>query len=122
MKNVVSLLALVAFVGAIVVSLSDSANARPQYHKAFAEKYAKVADQANEIKCGVCHGDGGKNKKQISDYGKALAEALAMKNQKDVDAINKGLDTVAAKECGDGKTFGDLLNDGKLPPPHKAAD
>ncbi|SFH70935.1 hypothetical protein [Planctomicrobium piriforme] len=115
MKKFGSLLVLCALATLMCVSAPRQAAARPQYLKEFTEKYPKVAAQAMELKCGVCHGEGGKNKKTVSDYGKALGTALGAKNVKDVAKIGEGLDEAAKKDAGDGKTFGDLLADGKLP-------
>ncbi len=118
MKKLVACLltGLVAFAGLSFV-LSSDVEARPQYLKAFAEKYEKVKEQADTQKCGVCHGEMGKNKKVVSAYGKLLKEALGKANVKEVEAINESLEKVGKMECADGKTFADLLNDGKLPPP-----
>ena len=74
------------------------AQARPQYNKAFKETYGK---------------------KVVSDYGKALAEALGAKNEKDEKKIVDALNTVAKKEYEAGKTYGSLLEKGELPPPAK---
>ena len=98
------------------VPLAPQAQARPQYLKAFAGKYESLKAAADEKKCGVCHGEGGKNKKAVSDYGKAVAEALGEKNVKDEAAIAAALTAVEGKKCGDGdKTWGDVLKAG-LPP------
>lgn len=122
MKRLASLAALAAVAGLMMVVAPQSVDARPQYLKAFTEKYEKVKEEASEKKCGVCHGNEGKNKKQLSEYGVALKEALGAKNEKDADKISAAYDKVAEKKCGDDKTFGDLLKDGKLPPPHKGDD
>ena len=114
MKKFTALLALVAVAGLFLVSAPQKAEARAQYMKAFVAKY-DIAE-AKEKKCGVCHGEGGKNKKKVSDYGKALAKALGKKNQKDKDAIEKAFTTVEGEGDVDGKTYGELLKAGKLPP------
>ena len=116
MKKATTLFALVAIAGLFALA-PQQAEARPQYLKAFIAKYETIKE-AKELKCGVCHGEKGKNKKVVSDYGKALAKALGKKNQKDAEAIAKALDAAAKTKHGDG-TFGDLLKDGKLPPPAK---
>ncbi len=120
MKRVLSILGILAVVA--LIAAPHQADARPQYHKAFAAKFEKVAKEANEKKCAVCHGDEGKNKKQVSDFGKALAEALGAKNVKEEDKINEALDKVAKKEFEPGKTYGSLLEAGKLPAPYKAEE
>ena len=121
MKKLATLMALVAVAGLMLVAGPQDAHARPQYPKALGKKYEKVADALGEKKCGACHGGDplGKNKKVLSDYGKALKEALGKKNEKDEEAINKALDAAGKKDAGDDKTYADLLNDGKLPPPAK---
>ncbi|MCA8998254.1 MAG: hypothetical protein KDA80_14745 [Planctomycetaceae bacterium] len=113
MRKLTALAALFAVATLVLTAAPQQADARPQYLKAFTEKY-DIAE-AKELKCGVCHGEGGKNKKAVSDYGKALAKALGKKNEKDADAIAEALGKIESEKCGDG-TFGDLLKDGKLPP------
>lgn len=114
MKKFTALLGLVAVAGLFLFSAPQKAEARAQYIKAFVGKY-DIAE-AKEKKCGVCHGEGGKNKKVVSDYGKALAKALGKKNEKDADAIGAALTKIESEGDVDGKTYGDLLKDGKLPP------
>lgn len=112
MKKFVVLATLVAVAG--LFSAPQQAEARPQYLKGFTDKY-DIAE-AKEKKCGVCHGEGGMNKKTVSEYGKSLAKALGEKNVKGSDDIASALDKAAKADAGGGKTFGDLLKDGKLPP------
>jgi len=96
-----------------------AAVARMQYFNEFKKTYDKVQG-VDDTKCGICHGgEKGVNKKQLSEYGKALGSDLAAKNVKDVDKIKKALEAIEKKDAGDGKTFGDLLKDGKLPPAYK---
>lgn len=113
MKNLMFVLASVAIVG-LFSAAPQQAEARPQYLKAFTGKY-DIAE-AKEKKCGVCHGEGGKNKKTVSEYGKALGKALGAKNVKSADDIATALDAAAKADAGDGKTFDDFLKEGKLPP------
>jgi hypothetical protein len=117
MRKIVTLLAMLGMITLFTMTGSRQAEARPQYLKAFSGKYAKVADKAGQLKCGVCHGAGGKNKKVVSDYGKALAKALGGKNVKDNGKIEEALDEAAKADAGNGKTFGDLLDSGELPAP-----
>jgi hypothetical protein len=120
MKKLVTL-SVFAFVAACLLSAPEQAQARPQYVGAVAKKFEAVKAGLDEKKCGVCHGDGGKNKKQVSDFGKAIAKALGEKNVKDEAKLSEALDKVAAmkvKEGADG-TYGDLLKAGKLPEPFK---
>lgn len=104
-----------AVVAALVFSVDVvPVQAQKQYFDAFVAKYPAVAEKANEQKCGVCHG---KQKTQRSDFAKALEKALGEKKVKDVEKINAALDTVAAEEYTDGKTYGELLESGQLPAP-----
>jgi hypothetical protein len=105
---------LLAGVMAIIslVQLSDQAQARPQYFKAFAAKYPDFKVDADS-KCAVCHKP--PDKKSRNDYGAAVGKALGAKNVKDPDTINAALDKAAAESAGDGKTFGDLIKAGTLP-------
>lgn len=94
--------------------LYNGADARPQYKTAFEKKYPKVK-AANKITCDVCHVKGEKDKKKRNDYGTALAKAVG-KNEKDKDKIDDALGKTEKEKSGtEGKTFGDLLDDGKLP-------
>jgi len=119
MKKFNLFLTLVVFGGLMGLLAPQQADARPLYLKSFSEQYSKVAERASELKCGVCHGDSGKNKKKLSDYGKALAEALGKKNEKEKENVIKALDEVGKKDAGDGKTYKDLLDAGTLPPAAK---
>lgn len=113
MKKCVAALAALA-IAVVFSSTAQEAEARPNYLKAFVGKYDIAA--AKEKKCGVCHGEGGKNKKVVSDYAKALGKALGKKNVKDADAIGAALDEAAKADAGGGKTYGDILKSGELPP------
>jgi hypothetical protein len=104
----------VAFAGAALVSAPQAAQARPGYLKAFNATYPALKDAAEGAKCGICHF--GEKKTNRNDYGKAMGEALGAKDikvEKDiVDALKKA---EAGKSSTEGKTFGDLIKDGKLP-------
>ena len=78
----------VAFMG----SDSQEAHARTQYQKVFKEMYPGKEEIA---KCALCHI--GETKKVLSDYGKALDEALGAKNVKDADAIKAALKKIEDK-------------------------
>ncbi|MEW4487142.1 hypothetical protein AB1L42_03625 [Thalassoglobus sp. JC818] len=113
MKKALTFVALFGVIG-LFAAAPKQAEARPQYLKAFLVKY-DIAE-AKELKCGVCHGEGGKNKKVVSDYGKALGKALGEKNVKDADKIAEALGEAAKAKNGDDGSYGDLLDKGKLPP------
>ena len=114
MRKVLTMLSAVAVAGVLVSICSPPAEARMEYMNALSTKYPAIAEQVKSEKCLVCHG---KQKKQRSDYAKAIEKALGAKMVKDVEAINKALDTVADQEYADGKKYGDLLKEGKLPAP-----
>ena len=92
--------------------LASNAHARPDYNKEFWAAYPSLKEHA-ETKCGACHGS---DKKVRNDYGKAFGTALGEKNIKDAEKIKEALKKTEAEKSGtDGKTFGDLIKDGKLP-------
>jgi len=105
----------VAIAALVLASATRDAHARPAYLKEFENTYPKLAEQAKTIKCNICHY--GDEKKNRNDYGKALAKNLGdMKNVKDAEKIKEVLKkTEKEKSSVEGKTFGDLLEDGKLP-------
>lgn len=104
----------VAFVGASIVGGPESAQARPQYNKTFNAQYPKLKEVSDAAKCGVCHF--GDSKKNRNDYGKAMGEALGASNVKEEKAIEDALKKAEeAKSSTEGKTFGDLIKEGKLP-------
>lgn len=116
MKKLNLIVTTIAVAALMCLSMPQQAEARPQYLKAFTQKYSKVAEEAMVLKCGVCHGASGKNKKVVSDYGKALGQALGAKNVKGEEELSEALDKAGAKDAGDGKTYKDLLEAGTLPP------
>ena len=114
MRKLLTMLAAVAIAGVLFSVDARPVQARKQYMVEMGKKYPKVADQITTQKCKVCHG---KNKKQRSDFATALTKAVGKKNQKDADKIIAAFDKVADQEYSDGKKYGDLLKDGKLPAP-----
>ena len=103
----------VAVAGLVLASaFAGGANARPAYKSAFEKKYPKVKEN-NKITCGVCHPE--KSKKVKNDYGTAMGKVVK-KNEKDKGKIAEALGKIESeKSATEGKTFGDLLKDGKLP-------
>lgn len=110
MKKFFSFLAVAALASCLY---APQAQARPQYVKGLQEAYSKNT-AIGEKKCGVCHGKGGADKKVVSDYGKALSEALGAKNEKDKDKIAAGIKKAGEKKQGD-KTYADIFGAGELP-------
>lgn len=104
-----------AVVAALVFGMAaPTAHARPKYLMAFKEAYPKLASEADTTKCNVCHF--GTEKKNRNDYGMAVGEGLGAKNVMEADKIKEGLTKAEkGKSSVEGKTFGDLIKDGKLP-------
>lgn len=102
-------------------AVQQTAEARPNYNKEFWAKYDKeIGKLKDTTRCGACHF--GSDKKNRNDYGKAMGEALVSKDvggkkdETDLDKIKAALDKAAKEKSGtEGKTFGDLIKDGKLP-------
>jgi cytochrome c553 len=99
-------------VGLVFASNLNSAQARPGYLKAFKTTYKDVA-KANKVTCAACHPV--KDKKVRNDYGKALGKNIGKKNEKDAKKIAAGLKKTEKNKNKDGKTFGSILEAGKLP-------
>lgn len=99
------------------VNSNNSAEARPQYFKAFAKKYTNLKAKVKKTKCFTCHQktDDGKRSKKKNEYGAALTKLVGKKNQKDPEAIEKALTTAESKKNAKGVTFGSLIKAGKLP-------
>ena len=114
--RLVRYLVIPAVAGAVWLSLpTPKAEARPQYLEQFKKTYEPLAEAADAKKCTVCHGMGKKTER--NKYGQALAGVLGEeKNVKDEKAVEKTLRGVESKPSGvEGKTFGDLIKEGKLP-------
>lgn len=93
--------------------LAPSADARPNYNKEFWDMYPTLKDFKEGTSCGACHG---KEKKVRNDYGKAVGGALGEAKVMDAEKIKAALKKAEGEKSGtDGKTFGDLIKDGKLP-------
>jgi len=95
------------------ICLEPSAVARPEYNKEFWDMYPPLKEQREVTKCYACHGE---EKKFRNDYGKAIGRALGGSKVKNAARIKDALKKAEnEKSATDGKTFGDLLKDGKLP-------
>jgi hypothetical protein len=116
----------ILMLGAMAVSLVGSAQARPPYPAIFKEVYegngAAIKDAiTGDKKCNVCHE--GTDKKMRNEFGKALSKHFGKddftKLKGDKEALAAGLKEAFKKvekdKNSDGKTFGELLKDGKLP-------
>lgn len=94
--------------GGFFYSADDSAEARPQYVRAFAATFPDLKAATAKAKCGVCHP--GKDKKERNDFGKAFGMGLSQKNEKDKDALEAALKKAAEKE-----EFKKKIEAGELP-------
>lgn len=90
------------------------AQARPQYVKAFITAYPALKTEAEAAKCGICHPE---EKKAVrNDYGKAFGSGLTEKNAKGEEALAAAIKKAEGEKSEtDGKTFGELIKEGKLP-------
>lgn len=110
-----SLSALFVLGFALCCVYSSTAQARPKYLAEFKKTYSDLEAAASEVKCGICHPDTD-NKKERNDYAKEVGKNLGAKNEKDDTKIKEALTKAeAGKSAIEGKTFGDLIKDGKLP-------
>ena len=113
-----TLLTMVALLAGVLVFSSTPASARPKYRTEFQKNYEKVA-ASNKITCFVCHGKnamGMMDKEKRNNYAMALEKALGKKNEMDIDVIKAALAKIEGeKSAEEGKTFGELLEAGKLP-------
>lgn len=111
------LLTVMGVAGLMLVA-ANTAQARPNYLAAFKKAYTDVAKN-NKVNCFVCHekNDAGKlDKKKRNNFGQALGKALGKKNVKSASDVTAALKKAEGeKSAVEGKTFGDLLKDGKLP-------
>lgn len=117
--------------------LVNTADARPKYFSAFKDRYlgdegSKWTDQqkaldkiVNEQKCSVCHDPrkdattGKASKKNRNPYGMALSKYLTEKDKRDGEKAVKMLEKIEKEKPKEAKTddptFGDLIQQGKLP-------
>lgn len=114
MKGLMRGIVVAGCVAGLVVGFGARVEARPNYKKIFDSTYEKVAKE-NKTKCNVCHD--GDDKKKRNNYGEALLSAGKIaKMEKDEAKIKEAFTkTEKEKSAIEGKTFGDLLKDGKLP-------
>ncbi len=110
-KKLILALGVCALVGAMMTA--DEAQARPAYPKFFVGKYENMAGEVEKVKCGVCHPV--MDKKVRNDYGMAIGKSLGEEKNVKEPAFIKALDAAAKEKNADGKAFGDLIKDGKLP-------
>ena len=111
--KMVLLSVLVGFVAGLALFACSDASARPPYCKTFIAEYPKV-EAAKDAKCAICHPK--TDDKEVRNiYGQALSKFTGQ-NEKDAAKIKEALKKAEGeKSAVDGKTFGDLLKEGKLP-------
>jgi hypothetical protein len=103
----------VGLVAGLVLFAGSEAAARPAYCKTFIAEYPKV-EAAKEAKCAICHPKAD-DKDVRNNYGQVLGK-LVGENEKDAAKIKASLKKAEGeKSAVPGKTFGDLLKEGKLP-------
>jgi len=121
------------FIGTLLLTCAfvfigqKSVHARAQYKAAFEKAYPDLKKKlGKKVSCAVCHPT--KKKKERNNYGAAVGKAVfskavgGKKNEKDKDKLKKALEAAAKeKSATKGKTFGDLIKDGKLPGTDKVA-
>ena len=110
--------------GLVVAGLSmfgtvNKVEARPNFKNIWAETYPN-SPMLIAKKCGICHP--GKSKKEKSDYGEAVFEALGKKRKAtDKEVIVKALKAAEAKPTSvEGKTYGDFIKADEMPPTKKS--
>lgn len=104
----------VAVVAAASLAVVGPADARPQYQKGFGEEYPGLKAEIDRVRCDACHC--AKDKKTRNDYGEALRKALKVKNEKRLDVVRQAMRAVEKEPSAvGGKTFGDLIDEGRLP-------
>ncbi len=121
-RRLIAAAAFVALAAGLILAPApngaDKAEARPQYVKPFGLLYQGDlgAGTIKKNRCDICHEKTQpKNKKIRNPYGAEMAKLLG-ENEKDQAVITKSLQDVADKQsCVSGKTYGDLIKDGKLP-------
>lgn len=109
---------------ALVLGVSASAFALPPVMPEFIKTYPGLEEKVKELgdsnKCMVCHG---KSKKDKNEYGKAVGKFVTkakVNELKDDEAarskyIVEGLTKAADEKSSGGKTFGEIIKEGKLP-------
>ena len=102
-------------VSALIVPANRPVQARPLYGKTFKATYAEqYASNAERVSCNVCHPDVKKSVR--NNYGDDVEKTLTSHNLKDSDAIAAALrEAENLPSAVPGKTFGDLIREGRLP-------
>jgi len=110
---------------ALLVLSSGQAEARPKFVGVFKKTYPELKKNKEiKINCAVCHNTkDNRKKKHRNNYGVALGKVLDTENEKDKEKIAAALKKIEAEKSHvEGKKFGELIKDGKLPGEDKAAE
>jgi hypothetical protein len=132
MKNL-CLIVVVGFMAGMVLARVEVVHATDAFKKEFEQKYVKkepgsdaekaLAEAYAKAKCNVCHV--GATKKKRNSYGQALNTMITKKDIKDKGKIQDALDKAAKMKSKEGDdsspTFGELIEQGKLPGGEPAA-
>lgn len=116
----VAWLGLTVLLFVAMLSVSQKADARAQHKKEWDKTYMQKGSPMEKAigmsSCNICHE--GKSKKNRNAYGKALGGLLG-KDEKDADKVQKAFAEVekmhSIPDDEKSPTFGDLINEGKLP-------
>lgn len=117
MRTAIAILFCAALISGSFMNV-ETAEARPKYMGGFAKLYKEAELEIPKVKCLVCHEpkDDKFDKEKRNVYGKAYGKGLEKKNEGDAEKIVKALkEAEKMKSAIEGKTFGDLIKDGKLP-------
>ena len=116
----VILFAGLAVVGSMFLAQPRDAEARPKYKSTFQKKYANKLDK-KLMNCFICHNPKSDNPKKYdikkrNHFGVAVGKIIGKKNEKDAVKIGAALTKVEKEKSAiKDKTFGDLINAGKVP-------
>ena len=102
-----------AAVAILLSATTYKAKAHPPFLPLFNKQYKHLAEQAKQAKCIVCHRKkDNKDKKRFNNYGRALERVIEKNKGKIVNIFEK---VEGERSAIKGKTFGDLIKEGKLP-------
>lgn len=86
----------------------------PQYLKAIRDSWASEMLTPG---CSTCHGDNGRNKKELGSLGQAMQAVLGQRNAKNPAMLRDAVFKIERLECESGKTFRDFFTkDFRFPP------
>lgn len=123
MKRFLMMFVMVLVAVGLSLFTGTDASARPQYKSRFddATKDTKAAELIKGHKCNVCHYV--TDKKKRNDFGqavnkhidKATFDKLKGEKEKLDKKIEEAIQAAMKEKSPEGKTFGELIKEGKLP-------